>query len=117
METVQYKSHSKEYINAYNGTKINCELCGCPVRRSYLRLHQRRKKCIKNRNPEAQNQANKPVLKVKDNVDQEPEPNTKKDIENNDETKGSPDIKKVEVRKDDTQKDSVQKLLSLLIYL
>ena len=113
-EAPQYKSHSKEYINAYNATKINCELCGLPVRRSYLRPHQKRKKCIKNRNPEYENQVKKPVLKVKDQVDQEP----KKDSENKEETKGSPDIKKVEIKENhEPQKDNVQKLLSLLIYL
>jgi recombinational DNA repair protein (RecF pathway) len=113
-EVPKYKSHTKEYVNGYNATKIICELCGQTVRRSYLRPHQRRKICIKNRNPEAQNQVKKPVLKVKDKVDQEP----KKDSENNEETKGSPDIKKVEIKENhEPQKDNVQKLLSLLIYL
>lgn len=43
-----YYLRNKEYVNKYNGTKVVCELCGCTVQRSYLRVHQRiTKKCLK----------------------------------------------------------------------
>jgi hypothetical protein len=42
-----YYLKNKEYVNKYNGTKVTCELCNAVVQRSYLRSHQRTKKCLK----------------------------------------------------------------------
>lgn len=44
-----YYLKNKEYVNQYNGTKVECELCGAIVQRSYLRGHQKTKKCMKQR--------------------------------------------------------------------
>ena len=43
-----YYERNKDYVKAYNGTKVTCDLCGATVQRSYLRVHQRIvKKCLK----------------------------------------------------------------------
>jgi phage terminase large subunit GpA-like protein len=41
-----YQKH-KEHVKEYNGTKVQCEICGCTIQRSYLRTHQKTKKCLK----------------------------------------------------------------------
>jgi hypothetical protein len=46
-----YQKH-KDYVKKYNGEKVECEICGSIVQRSYKKVHQRNKKCIKHQTKE-----------------------------------------------------------------
>jgi hypothetical protein len=67
-----YNKH-KDHIKQYNGEKVECEICGSTIQRSYLRTHQRNKKCKKH-NPNIQPNQVKPEPKPKAEPKQEPEP-------------------------------------------
>lgn len=41
-----YYNKNKDYVKTYNGAKVVCEKCGCTIQRSYLRPHQRTRKCL-----------------------------------------------------------------------
>jgi hypothetical protein len=57
-----YYNKHKDYVKKYNGTKVTCEICGSVVQRSYKKVHQRNKKCIKHQtdNEESKNQTKEP---------------------------------------------------------
>lgn len=73
-----YYNKHKDYVKQYNGTKVECEICGSIIQRSYKKVHQRNKKCIKV-NPNIQANQTKPEAKAdieepKPVKESEPEP-------------------------------------------
>jgi hypothetical protein len=42
----KYYENNKQIINEKRGEKIICNHCGCQIRKGYLKIHQKSKKCI-----------------------------------------------------------------------